>query len=245
MSPLDDLYRLAELGALDELIARATAALPKADADDRLELHHYLSWAWFELGELERALEHARLADDPLDEAKALFHLWRFDDARRALADCGDDAEAHWYRSLVDEFTGRDPRAARDAAIRLEPAQYHRPTRLSAGAVDRIVEGILREVPPEFDRILQETVVRVLPLPAPHPDVDPLSLGLYVGHDIASRSHEDGVRLPPRIEIYQRNIERIARDEEEAAEELRTTLFHEIAHHFGFDEEGVEGLGLA
>jgi len=100
-------------------------------------------------------------------------------------------------------------------------------------------------VPPEFAPHLQETVVRVLPLPAPHPDIDPLSLGLYVGHDIAHRSHEDGVRLPPRIEIYKSNIERIARDEDEAADELRTTLLHEMAHHIGFDEDGVAGLGLA
>jgi len=241
----EELDSLAERGALDELVARVHALLPKASAAERLELHHYLSWAWFELGDPDRALREARLADDPLDEAKALFHLWRFDEAGRALAQCGDEAEAHWYRALVAEFTGGDPRRHRAAAIRGEPSQYHEPTALSDAAVDRVLQAVLAELPAEFAPLVRETAVSVLPLPEPHPDVDPLSLGLYVGQDIGNRSHDDGVRYPPRIEIYQRNVERIARNEHEAKEELRITLQHELAHHFGFDEDGVADLGLA
>ncbi|MHC4849538.1 MAG: metallopeptidase family protein, partial [Planctomycetota bacterium] len=241
----EDLNRLAECGALDELIARANAALPAAEGEARLELYHYLSWAWFELGDFRRALADAQRADDPLDEAKAQFHLWQFEESARALADCGEEAEAHWYRALVAEFTGGNPHSPRQAAIRLEPEIYFAPTPLGPEQVDRVVGGIFEKVPAEFQWALQETVVRVLPIPAPHADVDPLSLGLYIGHDIASRSHDDAARLPPRIEVYQRNIERIARSVEEATEELRVTVYHELAHHLGFDEEGVEGLGLA
>jgi predicted Zn-dependent protease with MMP-like domain len=46
------------------------------------------------------------------------------------------------------------------------------------------------------------------------------------------------------IHLFQRNLERIARDEEELVEEIRITLFHEIGHRLGFDEEGVDALGL-
>ncbi|MHC4938445.1 MAG: metallopeptidase family protein [Planctomycetota bacterium] len=241
----EELDRLAERGALPELIATATAALPTAEGEVRLELHHYLSWAWFELGDFRRALAEAQNADDPLDEAKALFHLWEFEAAAHALAECGDEAEAHWYRALVAEFTGSNPHGSREAAIRLAPDRYHPPTPLANEELERIIESILDDVPPELAWAVEETTVHTLPLPSPHPDVDPLCLGLYIGHDIATRSHADGARLPPRIEIYQRNIERIARDPEEAREELRITLFHEIAHHLGFDEDGVDGLGLA
>ncbi|MEM8884190.1 MAG: metallopeptidase family protein [Planctomycetota bacterium] len=242
---LEELDRLAEQGMLDELVARASTALPGATDELRLELHHYLAWAWFEMGDFARSLEHARLADDPLDESKALFHLWRLDEARAALADCGDEAEAHWYRSLVAEFTGGDARPGLRRAVELAPERYHLPPRLDKQEMERVVRHALGQLPSTLEWIVQEAVILIHPLPEPHPDVDPLSLGLYVGQDITQRSVSDGMREPSRIEIYQQNIERVSRDADEAAEELRITLLHEMGHHFGFDEDGVERLGLA
>ena len=46
------------------------------------------------------------------------------------------------------------------------------------------------------------------------------------------------------IYLYQRNLERSVRDEAELREEIRVTLYHEIGHLLGFDEHGVEDLGL-
>ena len=240
----DELERLAECGALEEMVRRGREGLVAAEPADALDLHHYLSWALFHLDDLGAALEHARAADDPMDEARALFHLWRFDEARLALDDCGDIGEAHWYRALVEEFTGGDGAIALRRAIALEPGQYRQPVRLSPTEVDHIVEFALRDLPPQVSWIAQEAVVQVRPLPEPHPDVDPLTLGLYVGTDIASRSHNDGVTLPPRIQIYQSNIERIARDRDHAADELRVTLLHDLGHHLGFGEDDMPRLGL-
>jgi len=250
------LDRLAELGHFEELIRTARAALepaaleqpPEERVDDgidaALDLNHYLSWAFFQLNDFEAALDHARAAQDPLDEAKALFHLWRFDETRAALDECDDDAEAQWYRALLAEFTGGDFHEARRRAIELEPSRYRAPAHLDGATIDRVVSDALDELPGHLAMIAQEAVVEVLPLPAPHPDVDPLTLGLYVGQDIASRSHADGIRFPPRIEIYSSNIERIADSAEHATEELRITLLHELGHHFGFDEEDMQRLGL-
>ena len=63
-------------------------------------------------------------------------------------------------------------------------------------------------------------------------------LGLYVGPTrddfAAGRAHAS---LPARIYLYQRNIESAAGVTENIARELRLTLRHELAHHFGFDDE--------
>jgi len=239
-----ELERLAEFGRFEEMIHAARDALDEADDDGARDLHHYLSWAYLQLGLLEEALEHALAADDPLDEAKACFHLWRFEEARAALAECGDEGEAHWYRALVAEFTGEPFEDSRQRAIELEPGQYWAPVRLDPNAIDQTVTQALGSLPDELVPIAQETIVEVRPLPAPHPDVDPLTLGLYLGDNIVERSHSDSARLPPRIEIYQSNIERLATDRDEAIEEVRITLLHELGHHFGFDEADMARLGL-
>jgi predicted Zn-dependent protease with MMP-like domain len=51
--------------------------------------------------------------------------------------------------------------------------------------------------------------------------------------------------LPPTIFLFQRNLERYAEDEVRLIEEIRTTLYHELGHALGFDEDGVEDMGLA
>ncbi|MFQ5845973.1 MAG: metallopeptidase family protein, partial [Planctomycetota bacterium] len=78
----------------------------------------------------------------------------------------------------------------------------------------------------------------------PHPDVDPLTLGLYHGVGRLDRSHDDPPRLSSHIAIYRLNVERIAADRAAAVDELRTTLLHELGHHLGYDERGLRDLDL-
>ena len=47
-----------------------------------------------------------------------------------------------------------------------------------------------------------------------------------------------------RIWVFQRNLERTCRTEEEVLEQVRVTLLHEIGHHIGWDEDEVEERGL-
>jgi len=245
-----DLFdRLDELAANDDFdgVERAALEALAAGATD-LDLWRYVAWARFEQGRLPQALEAARAGSDPLYQAKAHFHLWEIDEARSALRQCpagGEDgAEAEWYRGLCAEFSEEDPavhyrRAARDA-----PHLFHEPVRLDDAAVEAVMQEAIRSLPPEIARAVSETVVEIRPLPQPHPDVDPLSLGLYLGPGHLSRRYEDSGNLPARIEIYRSNIERMAADHAEAVDELRITLLHEIAHHLGYDEGGVVKLGL-
>ncbi len=52
-------------------------------------------------------------------------------------------------------------------------------------------------------------------------------------------SPNSGSYLPARILLYQRNISELCEDEARLAREIRKTLRHEIAHHFGYSEEDI------
>ena len=67
-------------------------------------------------------------------------------------------------------------------------------------------------------------------------------LGAF-GVPLTQRGVDDLYRLPERIVIFQRDLERASPSREEIAQEVRTTVLHEIAHHFGMDEDQLEDLG--
>ncbi|MHC4958414.1 MAG: metallopeptidase family protein [Planctomycetota bacterium] len=243
---LDDLALADEFDAVEAEALRALESDP--DAEDIADLWRYVSWARFETGRMQSALDAALTAGDALYEAKAFFHLWRFDEARSSLDDFvgggADAAEVAFYRAMIEEFTGGDPQPHYAAAARIAPDLFPPPVRLTDAEVDAVMRDALGELPAGIRKAIENTVVAVRPLPAPHPDVDPLSLGLYVGRSLIERSVLALPELPAQIEIYRANIERIARDRQHAIEELRITLLHEVGHHLGFDEDGVADLGL-
>ena len=61
---------------------------------------------------------------------------------------------------------------------------------------------------------------------------DPDMFGLYFGIPLTERHDYSGV-LPDKIAIYRLPLE----------EEIRITVLHEVAHHFGIDEDKLEELG--
>jgi len=252
--PLDELQRLADAGDIEELERAIDELWPDADEDERIDLARYRTWARFEAGDYEGCLAAARRSDDHLYEAKAHFHLWRFEKAGYALerferqdpemVTDEDRAECAWYRALLAEFAGEDPGPFYERAEELAPGLFPRPFELDDAQIDEVVERALASLPPDLAGELENTVIAVQDLPRPDPDVDPLVLGLYVGRSLGERSVQDSAELPARIEVYRKNVERFAEDEDEAVEELRITLLHEIGHHAGYDEDELEQLGL-
>ncbi|MDP3956553.1 MAG: metallopeptidase family protein [bacterium] len=63
--------------------------------------------------------------------------------------------------------------------------------------------------------------------------------GLYEGIPLDSRGSNYTSVLPDKITIFQRPIEDAARDEKDIKEIVKNTVWHEIAHHFGMNEERV------
>ncbi len=67
-------------------------------------------------------------------------------------------------------------------------------------------------------------------------------LGLYQGVPQTSWGRGFGNILPDKISIFQKPIERSAKSEREIVDLVKNTVWHEIAHHFGFSEKGVREL---
>jgi predicted Zn-dependent protease with MMP-like domain len=121
--------------------------------------------------------------------------------------------------------------------------------RLSPEEFARLVADALAELPEFAREYLENVVVDVEPMPAPQ-DYRELGiddprelLGMYHGIPLPDRGLEDVPIGPDRITIYQRNVERICETREEVIEQVRTTVLHEIGHHFGLDEEDLEDVG--
>jgi predicted Zn-dependent protease with MMP-like domain len=114
-----------------------------------------------------------------------------------------------------------------------------------------LVAEALAEIPEAFHGYLDGVAVDVEPMPGAR-DLDDAGLddardllGLYHGTPLTERSVEAPVGLPDRIVIYQNNIQRICRNRRQIVEQIRTTVLHEVGHHFGLDEETLDELGYA
>ncbi len=112
----------------------------------------------------------------------------------------------------------------------------------------RFFEGLVREALKSLPSALRsrlENVAVVVEEDSRGPD--PQSggqelLGLYHGISKKERGFWYGNVLPDRIVIYQRPLERISSNCEELRENVRETVFHEVGHYFGFDEEELQEL---
>ena len=65
-----------------------------------------------------------------------------------------------------------------------------------------------------------------------------LILGLYEGTPQIKRGNY-AQTLPDKITIFKKSIEQVAKSEDEIEEIIKDTVWHEIAHHFGLNEDEV------
>jgi predicted Zn-dependent protease with MMP-like domain len=70
-------------------------------------------------------------------------------------------------------------------------------------------------------------------------------LGLYHGIPLTRRGEAYWGVMPDRIFLYQRNIESVCGSLDELRDLVRTTVIHEVAHHFGIDDHRLDELGWA
>ena len=68
---------------------------------------------------------------------------------------------------------------------------------------------------------------------------DELLLGLYEGIPLTERE-EYSMVLPDKITLYQKSIETICADNDEIIEQVRETVVHEVAHHFGLSDAALD-----
>ena len=77
------------------------------------------------------------------------------------------------------------------------------------------------------------------------PADDPDLLGIYEGTPLTERDSGYTMVEPDRITIFRNPTLQMCDSEEEVVEEVAITVVHEIAHHFGIDDERLHELGYA
>ena len=110
-----------------------------------------------------------------------------------------------------------------------------------------LVERALEELPPELSELLDNVAIVVdewpdYSTPLVTKDTDDTLYGLYEGVPLTERGAGYYGMLPDKITIFRGPLERDFR-RAELEEQIRITVVHEIAHHFGIDEDRLEELG--
>jgi predicted Zn-dependent protease with MMP-like domain len=115
---------------------------------------------------------------------------------------------------------------------------------LSPEEFEGAVADALDSIPEELARAMDNVVVLVED--APGPGVPPDLLGLYEGTPLTERdSWWAAGALPDRITVFRRPTLAVCADRAEVVAEVRVTVVHEIAHHFGIDDARLHELGWA
>ncbi|MCH1866069.1 metallopeptidase family protein [Nocardioides sp. CFH 31398] len=109
---------------------------------------------------------------------------------------------------------------------------------------EALVGDALDGIPAELAAHVDNLVVLVEDEP---PADDPDLLGLYDGVSLTERGGDGGleVPLPDRILVFRRPLLEMCDTREELVEEVRVTVVHEVAHHFGIDDDRLHDLGYA
>lgn len=117
---------------------------------------------------------------------------------------------------------------------------------MSENDFEAAVSDALDLIPPDIARTMDNVAVFIEDDYTPRPDEDPdtVLLGLYEGVPLTERdSWWDAGSLPDRITIYRQPILDICSSREDVVEEVAVTVVHEIAHHFGIDDDRLHELG--
>ncbi len=248
-------------------LARRGGKLARRSGDGALAAD--LAWvqavALNQLGRSDEAL--ARLADAEkdapdsvdvwLEKGFALYELCRFAEARQALLRAEKlDPEDPWAQhqlGLVAERQGKHDEAKRrfDRARKLAPDEFPKAIALSSTAFDEAVEDALKSLPDPVRRYLSNVAISVEDVPteddllAADPPLSPAILGLFRGAPYGQKASMDPwSHFPSSIVLYQRNLERFARNRKDLIEQIGVTLLHEVGHFLGLDEDELYARGL-
>ena len=112
--------------------------------------------------------------------------------------------------------------------VRMDPQRF-----------DELVSDALDLIPSQLAAVMDNVVVLVADR---HPDEDDL-LGLYEGVALTERDSHYAGSLPDTITIYRDALLDICDLDEQVVEEVKITVMHEIAHHFGIDDKRLSELG--
>ncbi len=108
---------------------------------------------------------------------------------------------------------------------------------LSEARFEEMVADALDTLPPALTRVMRNVVVVV------EDGTDPHLLGLYEGIPLTERMSDYSAVLPDKITIFRNAICAVCDTEQDVVDEVRTTVVHEVGHHFGIDDSRLHELG--
>lgn len=113
---------------------------------------------------------------------------------------------------------------------------------LSEDRFAELVEDAFASVPAELAALLDNVVLFIENDAPPH---DPHLLGLYDGIPLTERDGMYAGVMPDRIFVYRNPTLEICDTEDDVIKEVGITVVHEIAHHFGIEDDRLHELGYA
>jgi predicted Zn-dependent protease with MMP-like domain len=113
---------------------------------------------------------------------------------------------------------------------------------MSRERFEELVTAAMDAVPEELAAIVDNCVVLVEDEP---PADEPDLLGVYVGTPLTERDQGYTMALPDRITVFRNPTLAMCASEDQVVDEVRITVVHEIAHHFGIDDDRLHDLGYA
>jgi predicted Zn-dependent protease with MMP-like domain len=112
---------------------------------------------------------------------------------------------------------------------------------MSRAEFELLVADALDTIPPELTKVMSNVVILV---EDDSPPGQPTLLGLYEGTPLTERTEFWAAgSLPDRITIFRNPILGICATEQDVVHEVRVTVVHEIAHHFGISDARLHALG--
>ena len=120
---------------------------------------------------------------------------------------------------------------------------------VSDAEFDQLIQRAMSELPQEYIKNLDNVAITYAEAPTPeqlarnHVGPHQLLLGLYEGIPQTARysSGYSGV-LPDRITLFKQSIALVTHDDASFYEQIKHTLWHEIAHHYGLGHDRIHVL---
>lgn len=119
---------------------------------------------------------------------------------------------------------------------------------LSDQEFDALITRAMDELPQEYIRGLENVAIVMADEPNEQQRVklrlrhDHLLLGLYEGVPRTARTGLESGILPDKITLFKNQILAIVYNDEQLFEQIKRTLWHEIAHYYGLDHDRIDEL---
>jgi len=113
---------------------------------------------------------------------------------------------------------------------------------------DQLITRAMDELPQEYITGLKNVAIIMEDEPSEEQKVkmkidnNHLLLGLYEGVPLPMRGGNGSGFMPDKITLFKNSILRLAHDDESLQEQIKRTLWHEIAHYYGLNHDRIDQL---